>query len=165
MCGQRALVFPVRTCVEMNLSLPLKDCHYAAIDRLRAMQIAGRVIPAIATATSVASGLATLEAVKVLRAQHHKPPRRSLRASFVNLGTSMWGAAAPQPPVTFLLPGGDRASEWRPVAICADINQLVWPGPRDKHDVSCIMPNSTHFEPDDFSRSPLEASRKGHCNA
>ena len=38
------------------------------VDALRAVQIAGRVVPAVATATSVAAGLAALEAVKILTA-------------------------------------------------------------------------------------------------
>ena len=87
------------------------------VDRLRAAQIAGAVVPAVATATAVASGLCALEAAKLLGGG---ATRAALRSTFCGLAAPLWGQAPPARPARWRLPGGAVASEWAPPTVrCA----------------------------------------------
>jgi molybdopterin/thiamine biosynthesis adenylyltransferase len=87
------------------------------VDRLRAAQIAGRVVPAVATATAVASGLCALEAAKILGG---RAKRVDLRSTFCGLAAPLWNQAPPAKPAQWRLPSGAVSSEWAPPTVrCA----------------------------------------------
>ncbi|XP_068667888.1 ubiquitin-activating enzyme E1 1-like isoform X2 [Aristolochia californica] len=65
------------------------------VDKLRAKFIAGRIIPAIATSTAMATGLVCLELYKVLSGGHKVEEYRN---TFVNLGHPLLCMAEPVPP-------------------------------------------------------------------
>lgn len=81
-----------------------------AADPLRCRQIAGRVVPAIATTTAVVSGLAALEFFKIVA-----NTGKEIRNSFVNLALpDRWTIAEPFPCERWTLPDGKIVSEWSP---------------------------------------------------
>ncbi|KAM7527640.1 hypothetical protein LguiB_031050 [Lonicera macranthoides] len=65
------------------------------VDRLKAKFIAGRIIPAIATATAMATGLVCLELYKVLDGGHKVEDYRN---TFANLALPLFSMAEPVPP-------------------------------------------------------------------
>ncbi|XP_042515035.1 ubiquitin-activating enzyme E1 2-like isoform X2 [Macadamia integrifolia] len=65
------------------------------VDKLKAKFIAGRIIPAIATATAMATGLVCLELYKVLDAGHKLEDYRN---TFANLALPLFSMAEPVPP-------------------------------------------------------------------
>ncbi|CAM8967912.1 unnamed protein product [Rhodiola kirilowii] len=65
------------------------------IDKLKAKFIAGRIIPAIATATAMATGLVCLELYKVLDGAHVVEDYRN---TFANLALPLFSIAEPLPP-------------------------------------------------------------------
>ncbi|KAK2076935.1 hypothetical protein QBZ16_005163 [Prototheca wickerhamii] len=67
------------------------------VDRLQAKLIAGRIIPAIATTTAMATGLVCLEAYKVFRGA----PVEAFRNTFANLALPLFAMAEPVPPKKF----------------------------------------------------------------
>jgi ubiquitin-activating enzyme E1 len=64
------------------------------VDRLQAKLIAGRIVPAVATATALATGLVCLEVYKVLQGK----PAEAFRNTFANLALPLFAAAEPVPP-------------------------------------------------------------------
>lgn len=68
------------------------------VDKLKAKFIAGRIIPAIATATAIATGLVCLELYKVLDEGHELEDYRN---TFANLALPMFSMAEPVPPKVF----------------------------------------------------------------
>ncbi|XP_043724926.1 ubiquitin-activating enzyme E1 1-like isoform X3 [Telopea speciosissima] len=65
------------------------------VDKLKAKFIAGRIIPAIATATAMATGLVCLELYKVLDMGHKLEDYRN---TFANLALPLFSMAEPVPP-------------------------------------------------------------------
>ncbi|XP_017241732.1 ubiquitin-activating enzyme E1 1 [Daucus carota subsp. sativus] len=65
------------------------------VDKLKAKFIAGRIIPAIATATAMATGLVCLELYKVLNGMHKV---EDFRNTFANLALPLFSMAEPVPP-------------------------------------------------------------------
>ncbi|XP_068636995.1 ubiquitin-activating enzyme E1 1 isoform X2 [Aristolochia californica] len=65
------------------------------VDKLRAKFIAGRIIPAIATSTAMATGLVCLELFKVLSGGHKLEDYRN---TFANLALPLFSIAEPVPP-------------------------------------------------------------------
>ncbi|CAN8256966.1 unnamed protein product [Cochlearia groenlandica] len=65
------------------------------VDKLKAKFIAGRIIPAIATSTAMATGLVCLELYKVLDGRHKVEDYRN---TFANLALPLFSMAEPVPP-------------------------------------------------------------------
>ncbi|KAF3513296.1 hypothetical protein F2Q69_00001388 [Brassica cretica] len=65
------------------------------VDKLKAKFIAGRIIPAIATSTAMATGLVCLELYKVLDGGHKV---EAYRNTFANLALPLFSMAEPVPP-------------------------------------------------------------------
>jgi ubiquitin-activating enzyme E1 len=84
-----------------------RSFHIDRVDTLRAKQIAGSVVPAIATTTAVVSALATLEFLKLLQDD------AAFKNTFANLRSNVWYQSEPFPAETWTLPSSGReVSEW-----------------------------------------------------
>ncbi|OEL15354.1 Ubiquitin-activating enzyme E1 3 [Dichanthelium oligosanthes] len=64
------------------------------VDKLKAKFIAGRIIPAVATSTAMATGLVCLELYKVIAGEH---PIEDYRNTFANLALPLFSMAEPVP--------------------------------------------------------------------
>lgn len=84
-------------------------------DTLRCKQIAGRVVPAVATTTSVVSGLAAFEFLKLMLRGERWSDRIHHRNSFINLALlDRTTRAEPFPCESWTLPDGRLVSDWSP---------------------------------------------------
>ncbi|KAJ4779926.1 ubiquitin-activating enzyme 1 [Rhynchospora pubera] len=78
------------------------------VDRFKAKLIAGRIIPAIATATAAATGLVCLELYKALAGNRNLSAYRN---TFANLAVPLFSIAEPVPPKT-VQHGGSSWTVW-----------------------------------------------------
>ncbi|CAI5500551.1 unnamed protein product [Closterium sp. Naga37s-1] len=77
-------------------NLRARNYTIGEVDKLKARFIAGRIIPAIATTTALATGLVCLELYKVLQGAKAS----ALRNTFANLALPLFSMAEPVPPKT-----------------------------------------------------------------
>ncbi|CAI5479155.1 unnamed protein product, partial [Closterium sp. Yama58-4] len=75
-------------------NLRARNYTIGEVDKLKAKFIAGRIIPAIATTTALATGLVCLELYKVLQ----NAKASALRNTFANLALPLFSMAEPVPP-------------------------------------------------------------------
>ncbi|CAL5060894.1 unnamed protein product [Urochloa decumbens] len=71
-----------------------RNYNIPEVDKLKAKFIAGRIIPAIATSTAMATGLVCLELYKVIAGDH---PIEDYRNTFANLALPLFSMAEPVP--------------------------------------------------------------------
>ena len=81
-------------CIAGLSNMRARNYEIAEVDKLQAKLIAGRIIPAIATTTAMATGLVCLELYKVI----HKAPLESYRNTFANLALPLFAMAEPIAP-------------------------------------------------------------------
>jgi ubiquitin-activating enzyme E1 len=81
-------------CIAGLSNMRARNYDIAEVDKLQAKLIAGRIIPAIATTTAMATGLVCLELYKVI----HKAPLESFRNTFANLALPLFAMAEPIAP-------------------------------------------------------------------
>lgn len=97
-------------------NLRARNYHVEEVDKLKAKFIAGRIIPAIATTTAMATGLVCLELYKVL----NEAPVEAYRNTFANLALPLFAMSEPMPPAT-LKYNGMEWSLWDRWVIDGDV--------------------------------------------
>jgi ubiquitin-activating enzyme E1 len=75
-------------------NLRAENYRIKTVDKLETKKVAGKIIPAIATTTSLISGLAAIEFIKVLQ---NKPKIENYRNYFVNLALPLFTYSEPYP--------------------------------------------------------------------
>ncbi|KAJ2383322.1 E1 ubiquitin-activating protein, partial [Coemansia sp. RSA 2603] len=102
----------------------LRAANYAipAADRFRTKQIAGKIIPAIATTTSMVTGLVCLELYKIIGRGSGDTQRKveDYKNGFVNLALPFVGFSEPVAPATTEY-NGTQASEWDAFVFSEDL--------------------------------------------
>jgi ubiquitin-activating enzyme E1 len=85
-------------CIAGLANMRARNYSIPEVDKLKAKFIAGRIIPAIATSTAMATGLVCLELYKILSEGHKVEDYRN---TFGNLALSLFSMAEPVPPKVF----------------------------------------------------------------
>ncbi len=96
------------------------------VDKLRARQIVGRIIPAIATTTACATGAVGLELYKLVQ----KLPLESYRAANINLAVNSYSLFEPTPAVKYTFGKKNKKGEynlWSNITLKGDltVNELM----------------------------------------
>lgn len=78
-------------------NLRARNYRIKELDKHHTKQVAGKIIPAIATTTALVSGLVSLELYKLLQNR----PVESFRNAFLNLAIPIFALSEPVPPATF----------------------------------------------------------------
>ena len=92
-------------------------------DEHKTKLVAGRIVPAIATATAAAVGLVAVELLKLAAAGAAPAGAEAFRNSYLNLALPLVALSEPEPPETFRLPAsadgarGEAWSEWSRVEV------------------------------------------------
>lgn len=106
--------------VTCTSNMRASNYHIPLVDRHKTKGIAGRIIPAIATTTSLVAGLVSLELCKIV-AKHTNLEK--YRNAFVNLGLSMYAFSEPVPPAK-LSHNGKEYTEWDHVDVKGDMKMM-----------------------------------------
>jgi len=95
----------------IHASSCLRGSNYSIelVDRLESKRISGKIIPAIATTTTVISGLVSIEFIKIIM---NTLPIESFKNSFLNLGLPFYGLSEPASPKKIPISGNAFYTVW-----------------------------------------------------
>merc|ERR1712087_329474 len=83
--------------ISASANLRARNYNIAEVDFFKVKMIAGKIIPAIATTTAMATGLVSAELLKLVTLKSRK--MEDFKNSFVNLALPLWVISEPHPPL------------------------------------------------------------------